>query len=222
MKNPEPRKKRSSFKMEGFEPSALIELPRLHIQPIINFAEVLDIRRSARSFSPVSIELLSELLFLAARVKEHVTDEYGCLQSYRPTASAGALHPIEIFVSSRKLFGDNQLLRYDPFNHMLQFHNLNSDCCDELRSHLSSSFPNSSECAVIWLIAFPDRTSSKYENYSSLVWRDAGALANTLHLTCTFLGLNSCFSGTLGEPFISTLFRDYNVLSAGALLIGGS
>jgi hypothetical protein len=70
------------------------------------------------------------------------------------------------------------------------------------------------------MVVFSERTESKYDNHESLVWRDVGVLANTIHLVSTFLSLNSCISGTLGYPIISDLFSRDNVQSGGAILIG--
>lgn len=219
MKNPRPKSEESIAKIE-LEYTYEIKLPSIGEQPLVNFAEVLEVRKSSRDFGPISIFQLSEVLFLSSRVKVHVTNENGYVLNHKPFPSAGARHPIDIFISSKTLFQNNKLLFYDGDNHVLKALNIDENVCTQLMTHLLESFPNSEEATIIWFIAFPQKTAAKYDNYESLIWRDIGALANTIHLTCTFFGLNSCISGTLGYPYISKIFEGYTIQSGGAILIG--
>ncbi len=186
----------------------------------MNFTEVLDLRRSKRVFNSISIECLSSLLYLCAKVKQENLLESGYKTSFRPSPSAGGRHPIDIFVLSESLFENKALHYYDPYMHQLKQVRFDLEQTDRLRNHLLESFPGSQNATVLWMVVFPERTESKYDSYESLVWRDVGALVNTIQLTSTFLRLNSCIAGTLGEPIISELFAEIRVQSGGAILIG--
>ena len=220
MENPKPKNRETVFPALELPFNDVIELPFPQELPIMNFAEVLDLRRSSRDFNSISFEALSEVLYLSAKVKRENILESGFRTSFRPSPSAGGRHPIDILVSSESLFRNKQLHYYDPYAHQLKAVSFKLELCDKLMAHLLESFPGSENATILWMVAFPERTESKYDNYESLVWRDVGALANTIQLTSTFLRLNSCISGTLGEPIISELFAGIRVQSGGAVLIG--
>lgn len=220
MENPNPKSKEEAVQEIEFPVLKEFELQFPVEERIMNFSEVLKMRRSNREFGVISIESLSEILFTSSHVKHKTHNSIGYPLSYRPSPSAGARHPVEIFVCSPPIFKTEKLFRYDAFSHKIQELDLAEIVCSKLREHLSESFPHSELATVIWFVAFSRKTSAKYENAESLIWRDIGALANTIQLTCTFLGLNSCISGTLGHPFINRLFNEHEISSGGAILIG--
>lgn len=220
MENPNPKDKEKKLPAFELPFDKVIELPFPKEFPIMNFTEVLDLRRSKRLFNSISIESLSNLLYLSTRVKQENLLDSGYKISFRPSPSAGGRHPIDIFVLSESLFENRMLHYYDPYIHQLKQVRFDLEETDRLRNHLLESFPGSHNATVLWMVVFPERTESKYDNYQSLVWRDVGALTNTIQLVSTFLRLNSCISGTLGEPVISELFTGVRVQSGGAILIG--
>lgn len=220
MENPKPKDKEKILPAFELPFDKVIELPFPKEFPIMNFTEVLDLRRSKRVFNSISIECLSSLLYLCAKVKQENLLESGYKTSFRPSPSAGGRHPIDIFVLSESLFENKALHYYDPYMHQLKQVRFDLEQTDRLRNHLLESFPGSQNATVLWMVVFPERTESKYDSYESLVWRDVGALVNTIQLTSTFLRLNSCIAGTLGEPIISELFAEIRVQSGGAILIG--
>lgn len=220
MENPTPKRTEGIVPVIKFPIAREFELQFPLEERIMNFSEVLKLRRSSRDFGSISIEILSEILFLSAHVKHGFSNSFGNSLSYRPSPSAGARHPVEILICSIPIFKNERLFRYDPFNHRIQELALDEEICIKLRLHISESFPQSELATIIWFLAFPDKTSAKYENAESLIWRDIGTLANTIQLCCTFLGLNSCISGTLGYPYFAQLFNEYKTLSGGAILVG--
>lgn len=220
MENPKPKPNEDFVREIEFPVLRELALPFPLEERIMNFSEVLKMRRSNREFGAISIESLSEVLFLSTHVKHEISNSIGYQLSYRPVPSAGARHPIEIFISSVSIFKNEKLHRYAPFHHRIQELAFKESICAKLRAHLTESFPENELATIMWFVAFPEKTEAKYDNAESLIWRDIGALAATIQLTCTFLGLNCCISGTLGYPFINELFNEYNHLSGGAVLIG--
>lgn len=78
------------------------------------------------------------------------------------------------------------------------------------------------DATVIWLIAHTNRTSAKYDNPQSLIWRDAGALLQSIQMTGTAMGIGSCPMGTLAGHYINQLFNKTTVVSAGGIIIGNN
>lgn len=217
-KNPEPRKKYRKIKSFHYEFEECIYLPQIHKIKPIDFFEVLNKRKSERIFKKIFLHQLSGLLWYAAKAKKIFLSEYGTILSHRAAPSAGAIHPIDIFISLPETIENRKLYYYDPYTHKL------GKLVFKTRS-LHSFFKNINDCLVadqatiIWFAAHLARTSVKYKNSESLVWRDAGSLIATIQLVATALRMKSCPVGTLGEPFFSNAFNN-NLFSAGGILLG--
>ena len=195
----------------------LIKFPDL--EPI-NFWDVVKNRKSTRVFSELSLDKINKVLWASAKVKEIFVQDDGYVLTRRPSASAGARHPIDIIIQSPILDDIETFYYYNPFVHSLNKLRLKDKLIREFRNHVSSIL-NLNQATIMWFIAHPVRTEVKYDNSSSLIWRDAGALIHSIQLVCTGLGINSCAVGSLGEPFISGMFADYgNVYGVGGIVIG--
>ena len=185
------------------------------------FEDVLSRRRSRREFLPVPEHKLSALLWFAFKVHEHRADDKW---QHRPCPSAGGRHPIDILVisSTAQLVGDKDVFVYEPIAHVLIRQNVPmhkvSKLIDETDHVLSIQ-----SATILWFVAQPGRTLSKYENGESLIWRDAGAMIATTCLVAEALRLNCCAIGTTGEPMISDMFEAGQTLfGVGGCLIGES
>lgn len=177
------------------QPPARAEWPSL--------LELLNKRSTRYASKPLSIVEVSELLWHAARVRD--ADEIAPQQvSHRASPSAGGLHPIEVFVQNIEGV-ENNVYRYDPYRHQLLMLCAEQDVSDALRKEAQNclSVP---VATVLWLVATPSRTESRYEHPVSLVLRDAGVLLSTLGLTAEALGLWPVPLGVTGEPIVSTHF----------------
>lgn len=195
-------------------------LPKPDQFPDISFVRVLDERRSERSFSELSKDNLSTALYLSAKVKNVLIQENGFVLSQRPTASAGARHPIDILVISPSLFSNNAIYYYNPFEHSLAKLNIDKNIFNDLKEHINSIVPVKNG-TILWFVAHPNRTEAKYDHAISLIWRDAGALIHAVQLACHSLGINSCPVGSLGEPFITKMFSTFGkVFGVGGIIIG--
>jgi hypothetical protein len=68
----------------------------------------------------------------------------------------------------------------------------------ETLQHLGAIIGRPPPPAALVAVAHIERTLSRYDEGMSLLWRDAGALLATLHLSATELGLASCIVGATG------------------------
>jgi SagB-type dehydrogenase family enzyme len=185
----------------------------------VNFWDVLRNRSSGRDFRKLSLEEISAVLWASSKVKNLAVQENGYILTHRPASSAGARHPIDLVVTSSTL-NCNEFHYYNPFDHTLNKLDLVNFSIDAFLHHIASVI-SLGEGTIIWFICHPQRTSAKYENFQSLVWRDAGVLIHSIQIACCGLSLNSCPVGSLGEPFISKGFSDVgDIFGVGGILIG--
>lgn len=218
--NPSPKKKEGKSIIFNYPIIDTIELIKpSYIKPI-NFWDVINDRRSTREFHELSLDEISKILWISAKVKEIFVQDNGYVLTQRPSASAGARHPIDIVVLSTVLDSLKSIYYYNPFSHNLNRLTLKTDFIEQLKSHVNLIF-DLKISTIFWFVAHPSRTEAKYKNYLSLVWRDAGALIHSIQITCAGLGINSCAVGTLGEPYISKMFLENGeVFGVGGVIVG--
>ena len=160
------------------------------------FVDVLARRRSRRgSFadSPLSLRELGELLVGAAAAR--AVDETRGL-SYRPYPSGGARHPLELYVVPLLVDGlDGLAHHFQPVECTLVRLGNTGLLAEWVRRGARSlpSQPGHGDfppAAVILIVASFARTLWKYENIGlAAVYKDTGALLQTLYLQATAMGL---------------------------------
>jgi SagB-type dehydrogenase family enzyme len=186
----------------------------------MNLWDIVVGRNSRREFQKLSIEQISQVLWLSAKVNTVSVQSNGFVLSHRRSASAGARHPIDIIILSPILDSFKSLYYYNPFEHTLNKLILDNALIAKFKEHLNLIF-DISDATIVWFIAHSDRTEAKYDNPLSLVWRDAGALIHSVQIACTGCSISSCPVGSLGEPFISQLFGvNTNIFGVGGIMIG--
>lgn len=164
------------------------------------FDEVLQQRRSIRTYGPLDFVELVDLLESVFGLRAFAEADDGGIRRFRPIPSAGARQPLIPLL----LIHDVEpmppgLWRYDPDAHKLLLVRLPEDGLDEAwdwacaAGELATRPP-----ALIVLAARFDATLARYPHGASLVWRDAGVALGSLHLTAASLGLGSCILGTAG------------------------
>lgn len=217
MKNPQPKATEERVTSFDYPIQHTIKLSK-NIDPIpTRFDEVIINRKSERTFSGINLHQLSNILWYTAKVKQAYVQDNGYILTHRGTPSAGARHPIDILIINQTLLDSNLPHYYNPIEHTLNRLDLPDLLIANFTEHINT-IVNIANATIIWFAAYPERTAAKYENHESLIWRDAGALTNSIHLTCTALKLNSCLIGSLGEPYVSDLFS--KAFGAGGLLVG--
>jgi SagB-type dehydrogenase family enzyme len=184
-----------------------IPLPRLPGRRWPTIASVLRHRRSHREFGAGDLALaeLGELLLLAAAVQRNVPASG---VSFRPHPSAGGRHPLEISLVALHVAGlARGVYRYDPFDRLLREQPVDAGRLDRLPDEIGAALDSDLpvEPAVLLLVtAVFARTLWKYEAIGlGLVYKDAGALLQTLHLAARGLGLAGCALNLREEAMVA-------------------
>lgn len=215
LKNPRPRAEPRQYMPVGWANSPLVPLPDVFLPDTPSFAAVVQTRRTRYSFSRLSIEQLAALMQLTCRVRATLSSALSFPQSYRPTPSAGAIHPVHVVLHSP---GDAAIYRYDNIEHGLRQLDTSLDVM-ALREamHEVIDAPNAT---LLLFVAEPGMTESKYENAASLVWRDAGVLLGMFAMAAEALSLNFSPMGVTGEPWVSQLIPNTSLVGVGAAFVG--
>jgi len=219
MKNPQPKATEERVTIFDYPIQHTINLSR-NIDPLpARFDEVITDRKSKRDFSRISLQQLSNILWYTAKVKQTFVQDNGYILSHRGTPSAGARHPIDILIINQTLLDSNLPHYYNPIGHSLNRLDLPAQINLNFLNHINAIISTTS-ATIIWFIAHLERTAAKYDNPESLIWRDAGALINSIQLTCTAMNVNCCPIGSIGEPYIGDFFNQDGIFGAGGVLIG--
>lgn len=170
-----------------------------------NFEEVLMGRTSCRRFSSkaLSLQELSKFLDLSAKVKAVKEVPFLGTISFRPAASGGARHPLEIYIINKNIKGlDSGIFYYHPLKNFLvrlEQTQSQSETCEHFSGWISTALEpgsNSPACILIISACFA-RTMWKYRNMGlKVIYHDVGCLLQTMYLVATYLGLGGCAIGT--------------------------
>lgn len=214
--SPVPREVPESYAPMVWPEGATIALPSARDVEIGSMKSALDARYTQRSFGRVSPEQISVLLWHTARTLQVAASPLGFPIEHRPTASAGAIHPIHILVQLER---KQEWGRYCSQHHSLQAVPEAGVLVNPL-SELCEVVVPRGDGALILFAAEPGKTSSKYENVDSLVWRDAGVLQGHMALVAAAIGLNFCLLGITGDPWIADLSEKGQLRGVGAAILG--
>lgn len=192
-----------------------------------SFFSVLARRRTRRRFGRLLPADLSTILWFTAKTLETTWRPGATLRppsqrhwEHRVPPSAGGCHPIDTLVLLHPS-ADEVVYLYDPLQHVLRKLKLaDRECLRSLTLKLASAIDLGSG-TVLWHVAQPQRTASKYNGADSLVWRDAGALVATTSFVAEALGLAACPIGMTGEPELSNaLAGEGRVRGVGGCVVG--
>jgi len=165
-----------------------------------SFGEVLAGRQSERTLQPLELGDLATLLVHGARVRGWHQSDDGYQMTSRPSPSAGARHPYELMVVVQDVATVAPgLWLFDPARCCL-VHRTIDHCTLQttLAAVNAATGLERSAPATVFVVAHFERTLNRYPAGSTLVWRDLGAVASTLHLVASAAGLASCIVGTAG------------------------
>lgn len=221
LRSPERREKLLSF--DDFHyPVTSVEylVPPIEVVPA-DFFQVLMGRESRREFADLDLDQLSALLWHSAKTSKLVSLEKGHKWSHRPYPSGGGRHPIDHIIF-RHDAGKWKLQVYDPIAHALGMVSVKNETkISEFVARISEMMDLGS-AAIIWNVAQFKKTLSVYEDGSSLIYRDEGAVQATFGLVAEALKLNLCILGISGEPFISEILQSKELIRGiGGFLVGG-
>ncbi|WP_275782660.1 nitroreductase family protein [Pararhizobium gei] len=131
--------------------------------------------------------------------------------------SAGALHPIKCVIVGK----DNRAFVYDDETDAVFGVEARDPSAIEALSRKSASVLPSAATHFLALLADTESVSTVYSNHESLLWRDAGAVLQTLALVSEAFGLGFCPLGILGQEAADGLLPSgHRFLGVGVAAIG--
>ena len=207
----------------GDRPPTIIALSELRSlsayieSPPVGFFDVLVGRRS-KVGGRVATGLLGSLLWHATQLRERRFDgRFGQWES-RPSPSAGGIHPIRLLLIP--LDPDDVAGVYDDATHSVG--RLDRDAVETIGLNAASvsKLTGAAAGTTVQLFADPTRLAACYDNYGSLLWRDAGALTAILCLTAEALGLNAVPLGRHGGEMAHAFGLPAHVVGLGAVHLG--
>ncbi|NMO18238.1 nitroreductase family protein [Pyxidicoccus fallax] len=185
--------------------------------PPETFAAVLEARRSRRRMRRAPLRQLINMLAYATAPRGRLEGDV-FLRSRRPGPTAGAFHPIETVLVDWR--GHPRVMRYDALSHRLEL--LAVSNVEPLRNFAracADMLPEAQGTALVF-IGHEARVTAAYEDPASLLWRDSGALSQTLFLAATAFGLAFCPLDILGREVIQAIGLPRDAVATGAVLLG--
>lgn len=182
--------------------------------PMDPWSAVIAARESRRTFGPLPLGALAELLWYVCACKRSMDSAMGFAIEKRGVPSAGGIHPIHVLIADPQT---RVLERYDGRSHALE--RLATSAPQELLTACAELLAPQ-EGALLLFAAEPGKTTAKYENGDSLVWRDAGVQQGAFAMVAEALGLNFCLLGMSGEPWVSSLSEEGKLRGVGMALVG--
>lgn len=177
------------------------------------FVEVAEQRRSKRALTVASHDVIVGALLFALQPRFRKEGD-ALKRTRRITLSAGALHPISVL-----LFDGDAVFRINSESSALERLSFSETAREAWLEKCRYVLPEAYGAFLV-LVADMARPKSAYENSDSLVWRDAGAMLQTLSLVSELFGLGFCPLGLLGNDVVSALPGNGNLLAVGAAAIG--
>lgn len=137
--------------------------------------------------------------------------------SRRLSPSAGALHAIEMLLI--RPAQRPQVFRYDPWKHELQRLAASPDGLRRMLEIVAEILPGARGDVLIFAGDIL-KIEAVYDHPESLLWRDSGALLQTIYLVGTALNLAVCATGALGGAAIEAIGVGDQLMACGVLLLG--
>jgi len=192
----------------------MIRLSAADTQGGMPLTRALATRRSVRAYTtePVRLDDLSQLLWAAQGVTQEAPEpagwQWGPWQGGLRTApSAGALYPLELYVSARAVDRlEPGLYHYRPREHALV---RVGDCGPAELAGAALGQRSVAEAAVVVVVAaVHERTGVKYgERATRYVAMEAGAAAENLLLQAAALSLGAVYTGAFDDDAVHTVLR---------------
>lgn len=177
-------------------PEQVISLPTPRLSGAVSVEEAIATRRSSRSFGgrQLTWDQIGQLAWSA----QGITGED---RRWRAAPSAGALHPLELYV----LFSDSSYL-YDPVTHSLRFHQA-IDLSEVAHAALKQQFLAQAAC-VFAFTGWVTRTAKVYgERARQFICIDLGHAAQNLLLQAAALGLAGTPVGAFDDAALRSALR---------------
>lgn len=174
----------------------VVRLPLADLPPV-RLRDALAQRRSVRSYAPAAVTLaqLAALLWAA----QGLTGPGGL----RTAPSAGALHPLELYVHASRVDGlAPGLHHYDPASHALSA--VQPGSAQAVVDATGAQRAVADAALVVALAAVPARTAARYGARSArYVAFEAGAASQNLALAAVALGLGAVVIGAFSDDALA-------------------
>jgi SagB-type dehydrogenase family enzyme len=183
--------------------SKTVQLPTQFQKATLSFAEVLQKRKSTRSFStkPLSKVDLAFLLWTSTGIQriEHAYE-------YRTAPSAGALYPIETYIVVNNVEDlDKGFYHYNIKQHLLEEIKLGNFGDNIARAALDQEMCADASVVFIWTAVF-GRSKWKYSQRAyRYIYLDAGHIAENLALAAASINCGSCNVGAFFDDEINSI-----------------
>ena len=180
-----------------------IKLTRKFPEQTLRMTEILQKRRSVRSFSSKSLSTveLSFLLWASTGIQRR---EQG--YEFRTAPSAGALYPIETYVVINNVEGlEKGLYHYNIEEHTIEEMKLDDLGRELAHAALEQEMLANAPLVLVWTAIF-ERSKWKYRQRAyRYVYLDAGIIGENLTLSATGIGLGSCNVGAFFDDEINKI-----------------
>ena len=167
--------------------------------------EAIESRRSVRDFKekPMERAHLSQLLWASQGITARIMG-----YELRAAPSAGALYPVETYVSVRSVEGvEPGIYHYGVKYHELRQIKQGDYSTDVSQAALDQYFTSSANVVFIWTALF-ERSKWKYaERAYRYVYLDAGHIAQNVALAAASLGLASCQIAALYDDEVNSILE---------------
>ncbi len=164
-----------------------------------DFFSVTDARRSIRTYADRKLELqeLADFLHWSVRFRSVISED-GMDMGFKPVASGGAIHEVEVYPCVRQVTGlEDGLYRYDAVNHALEKLAPPAQACQPLFDMAwVVNGQQGRPPVVITLAVNMERIAWKYESVAyALALKHVGVIYQQFYLVATALGLAPCALG---------------------------
>lgn len=205
-----------------FAPWGMANSKRLRLEvPTVdrnaNIFQILENRRTRRTFGTLSLEMLSELLWFTAKVYRVRKRDQSTPAQFGPLPSSGACQAVEIVVI-RPTDDSCPLSIYDSMGHSL----VTLEISQSIRSLTASLEKMLSlyDGTILLFAADLHKLESRYHNGESLAWRDSGVLTGGIALVSEALGLAFCPLGCSAQTEIETILGKERFIGVGGGVVG--
>jgi hypothetical protein len=214
--DPRPREAQRPFSEFEWPIVRSFACPIVEQPPDRLFSDIVEDRRAIREMAELTLkEVVNTVAYVCLpRFRKHGD---ATIRTKSLAMSAGALHPISLVVVHAGQFA--RAFVYEPLTHCLNLLRANGADLNSLVDHARSILTHS-DGTLIAFVADPSKTDACYENASSLLWRDAGALMQSTALAATAFGQAFCPLGVLGHEVPKSLNAESELIPCGIAMLG--
>lgn len=189
---------------------AEIALPAVITKGSMSVEECMQNRRSVRAYSDeaLSLEEVSQMLWSAYGITKAIAPEH--LRGGLKTApSAGALYPLELYLSVKNVTGlEAGVYYYEPNGHLLKLLKKGDISKELMQACYYQDFVESASANIIYSAIY-SRMTVKYGNRGRerYVCMDLGHSAENVYLQAEALGLGTCAIGAFNDLNLQKLIQ---------------